>query len=85
MDFDGENSIDNGDKPPSHTHLDYAQWKTMIMPEIKAIVLNQNNIEEGDLHQREDTEIFTKTTLEIKLIHKRELMTVNDDYLDLVE
>ena len=39
------------------------------MPEIKASVLNQTNIEEGDLHQREDTEIFTKTTLDIKLIH----------------
>lgn len=39
------------------------------MPEIKASVLNQTNIEERDLHQREDTEIFTKTTLDIKLIH----------------
>ena len=77
MDFGGDqNSIDDGFgpasgglKPASHQTLDYRHWRMDIIPAIQNQFLMTEEIVDDDLHEFEDTNIYQKQDLDIKVIH----------------
>jgi predicted DNA-binding WGR domain protein len=63
-------SIDDGRaKPSSHSTLDYRHWRQDIIPAIQNQLIVTEEIVDDDLHEFEDTQIYNKTNLDIKVIH----------------
>jgi hypothetical protein len=75
MDFENDDQHSNEDsavggmKPLPHQALEYRRWRQDIIPSIQDQFLMAGGVPDDDVHEIEDTNVYTKQRLDVRVLY----------------
>jgi hypothetical protein len=69
LDDDDDMDMSKGMRLQPQQVLDYRKWRQQIIPSLSESLMGQIDVIDDDLYEYEEVDIFTKSALDIKVIH----------------